>query len=60
MEAKYQIREGDKVHVYFENVAWFEGVVRCTPGAPGEAWVIEAQDGIRYVQNYAMIVKSYA
>ena len=53
------IDEGDKVGISIdaESNNWIEGVVRHRPTATGDAWIIENDTRIYYVQTYCYVQK---
>ena len=54
----WKIYEGDFVTVIQDASGRdLEGIVRYMPSATGDAWVIENDYGIFYVQQYQVIVK---
>ena len=55
--SKVGVEVGDKVTVQFLNNDTIEGVVRYMPQDTGDAWIIECENTVVHVQNYAAIWK---
>lgn len=51
------IKEGDFVHVFFENVERVSGTVLHIPQAQGECWVIDNDTETHFVNSFARITK---